>query len=446
MFRWITITVLAITIIGLGVFGYKEHQEKNAVLLQAENNYQRAFHELTYDMDLLHDKIGATLAMNTRAQISPQLAEIWRLTSEAKSNVGQLPLTLLPFNKTEEFLANIGDFSYNTAVRDLEKKPLTDEELKGLEALYKQSGEIKKELRQVQSMVLSENLRWMDVQLALATSDENGDNTIINGFKTVEKSMEGYHETNMQTGIVSTGSEKELNKIKGEKINKEQARDIATKWLKGVDKSDLTLTTSGKGANIDTFTASYQKGDTNGYIDITKKGGHPLTVMISRKVKEPKISLYKGSEKAKSYLERINLTDVELVESNQYEHVGVYRFVYSKDGIRHYPDSVRVKVALDNGDLLGLTAIDYYSHHDDDALKEPAISEEEAREKVNPNLKIREQHLSVIENEAEEQVLCYEFMTTMDNETYRIFINAWDGTEEKVEILHSVEPKFKTSL
>ncbi|UOQ93599.1 germination protein YpeB [Halobacillus shinanisalinarum] len=446
MFRWITITVLALAIIGLGVFGYKENQEKNAILLQAENNYQRAFHELTYDMDLLHDKIGATLAMNTRQQISPQLAEIWRLTSEAKSNVGQLPLTLLPFNKTEEFLYNIGDFSYNTAVRDLENKPLTDQEIKGLESLYKQSGKIKDELRQVQSMVLSENLRWMDVQLALATNEENGDNTIINGFKTVEKSMEDYKETNMETGIATSGSEEELSKIKGEEINKAQAKEIAAKWLKGANKSNLTITTSGEGANIETITASYQEGDTNGYIDMSKKGGHPLTVMVSRAVKEPKISLYEGSNKAKSYLEGIDLADVELVESSQYEHVGVYRFVYKKDGIRYYPDSVQMKIALDNGDLLGMTAIDYFSHHDGEAIKEASISEEEAREKVNPNLEIQEQHLSVIENESEEQVLCYEFLTTMDDETYRIFINAWDGTEEKVEILHSVETKYEPTL
>ncbi|MGR5914373.1 hypothetical protein ACT7DA_18980 [Bacillus pacificus] len=30
----------------------------------AENSYQRAFHDLAYEVDLLHDKIGTTLAMN----------------------------------------------------------------------------------------------------------------------------------------------------------------------------------------------------------------------------------------------------------------------------------------------------------------------------------------------------------------------------------------------
>lgn len=88
-------------------------------MINAENNYQRAFHDLTYQMDLLHDKIGSTLAMNSSRSLSPALADVWRITSDARGQVGQLPLTLLPFNKTEQFLSNIGDFSYKTAVRNL---------------------------------------------------------------------------------------------------------------------------------------------------------------------------------------------------------------------------------------------------------------------------------------------------------------------------------------
>ncbi|MYL60408.1 germination protein YpeB, partial [Virgibacillus halodenitrificans] len=143
MIRWIIITVLTLGIAGTAFWGYQEHQEKNAILIQAENTYQRSFHELSYHMDLLNDKIGTALAMNSNKSLSPQLVEIWRLSSEALSNVGQLPLGLLPFNKTEEFLADIGDFTYKTAVRNLEKDPLSEKETKALQNLYKQSGDIR---------------------------------------------------------------------------------------------------------------------------------------------------------------------------------------------------------------------------------------------------------------------------------------------------------------
>src|SRR5699024_6340784 len=177
--------------------------------------------------DLLHDQIGSSLAMNSKDRLSPQLVDIWRLTSEAHANVGQLPLSLLPFNKTEEFLSNIGNFTYRTAVRDLEKDPLNDQEMSTLKELYKQAEEIKGELRQVQHLVLKNNLRWMDVQLALATHDEPGDNTIINGFKTVEKKVEGYSEANANSSIMSSSLEDHpFKNIKGEKLNEKEALQI----------------------------------------------------------------------------------------------------------------------------------------------------------------------------------------------------------------------------
>ena len=87
-------------------------------------------------------------------------------------------------------MSNIGDFSYRTAVRDLDKEPLNDKEYTNLESLYKQAGEIQDELRKVQYTALKNNLRWMDVEMALASNDENTDNTIIDGFKTVEKTVQ----------------------------------------------------------------------------------------------------------------------------------------------------------------------------------------------------------------------------------------------------------------
>ncbi|UOQ42689.1 germination protein YpeB [Halobacillus salinarum] len=444
MLRIISIVVLSLTTIGAGIWGYKEHQDKNAILVQSENNYQRAFHELTYYVDVLNDKIGTTLAMNSRKELSPQLAEIWRITSDANADVGQLPLSLMPFNKTEEFLSDIGDFAYRTAVRDLTKKPLSEKEVKALESLHKQSGEIKNELRKVQNVVLRDNLRWMDVELALATNNETGDNTIVDGFKTVEKSVDGFRQANIESGVSVAGTAQDFKNIKGKEISKQEAKSIAGKWLKDVKPKDLKITKSGKGADVQTYTASFQKNKINGYMDISVKGGHALTVMVNRPVKKAQVSLHEAYSKAKKYLEGLNVEDADfdLIESSQYERLGVFRFVYKKDGVRYYPDAIEVKVALDNGDLLGMTTLDYFSHHYDRDIKKANVSEEEAKSNVNPNLKIQEKHMAVIENDLNEQVLCYEFLATKGNETYRIFINAWNGEEEQVETLKGTEVKF----
>ncbi|MFD1360577.1 germination protein YpeB [Lentibacillus salinarum] len=443
MLRWILIGVLTLGVAGAGFWGYQEHQEKNAVLIQAENNYQRAFHELSYHMDLLHDKIGTSLAMNSREQLSPQMVEIWRLTSEAVSNVGQLPLTLMPFNKTEEFLSDIGDFTYQTAVRDLEEEPLNDKEVKTLENLYEQSGELKDELRQVQHTVLDENLRWMDVQLALATQDEQSDNTIVDGFETVEKKVEGYAESNTDSALTGTSAEEhEYQNLTGETIDQEDAAKKGQALLNVENPDNLNVTESGDGADVPIYSISYQNGNKNGYLDITEQGGHPLTLLVNREVQEKNISLNQGLEKAKDYLDEYDFDNMDVFTSNQFDNVGVYSFLYNQDGVRIYSDAIELKVALDNGDLLGLTARNYFMNHKERDIPEPDLTIKEAKDKVNPDVQINEEHTAVIDNDIGEEVLVYEFLGVLGNETYRIFINAMDGTEEKVEKLGGTEINY----
>src|SRR5699024_12068403 len=89
---------------------------------------------------------------------------------------------------------DICDFTYDTAVRNLDDYPLSDGEIETLEKLYKQSGELKDELRSVQHQTLEDNLEWMDVEMALASEGDSDDTTLIDGFKTVENKADGFGE------------------------------------------------------------------------------------------------------------------------------------------------------------------------------------------------------------------------------------------------------------
>lgn len=446
MFRTILIGVLALGVAGTAIWGYQEHREKNAVLINAENNYQRAFHDLTYQVDLLHDKIGTTLAMNSRSSLSPTLAEVWKIASQAHVDVGQLPLTLMPFNKTEEFLSQIGDFSYKTAVRDLEKDPLSEKEYSSLKELYSQSAEIQTELRKVQHMVLNNNLRWMDVELALATNKEPQDNTIIDGFKTVEKTVESYGETEFGPSFVSMKKEDESYQyLEGEEISKKEAIAIARKYTGFNGDVDVKVTESGKGSHFGFYSISIRdkKSKQEADMDITKKGGYPIWYMVDRDVKEQKISLNDANNKAIQFLKDHDFENLDLFESTQYDHIGVFNFVTNEKDIRIYPDAIKVKVALDDGRILGFSAEDYLKSHHTRKIKAPTITKDEARKKISPNVKVMDEGLAVIMNDLNDEILCHEFLGIVNDETYRIFINAENGIEEKVEKLQNAEPIYE---
>ncbi|MGD6853435.1 germination protein YpeB [Bacillus infantis] len=446
MIRGILIAVLALGAAGAGFWGYQEHREKNAILINAENSYQRAFHDLTYQTDLLHDKIGTTLAMNSRESLSPALADVWKITSTAHSDVGQLPLTLMPFNKTEDFLAKIGDFSYRTAVRDLDKEPLSDKEYKALQGLYKESADIQQELRKVQHMVLKNNLRWMDVEMALASNKQPMDNTIIDGFKTVEKTVESYGETDFGPAMVNMQKDDSNYKyLEGEAISKNKARSIAEKYAGMGEKAAVKVTENGKGSDFGFYSVSVQDPKTGreANMDITKKGGYPIWFILSRDVNDQAVSLNEAGNKAIKFLSDNGFKDLDLFESTQYDHVGVFTFVSKQENIRVYPDSIKVKVALDNGQMIGFSAEDYLKSHHIRELPEAGLSQEEARDKINPNLKIQETRLAVIINDLNQEVLCHEFLGTMGDDTYRIYINADSGIEEKVDKLQNAEPIYE---
>jgi spore germination protein len=450
MIRGIIIGVLALGVAGTAYWGYQEHQEKNAILVNAENNYQRAFHDLTYNVDLVHDKIGTTLAMNSRHSLSPSLVEVWRLTSEAQSDVGQLPLTLLPFNKTEEFLSKIGNFSYKTAVRDLDKEPLSEEEYETLKSLYKQSGEIQNELRKVQHLVLENNLRWMDVEMALASGKEAADNTIIDGFKTVEKTATGYEETDLGPTFANMQKKDEnFNKIKGKTISKKEAISTAKKYMKFNGNAEVKVTENGKGSDYGFYSISVKNKETGqeANMDITKKAGYPIWFVNYREVKEQSISLNDAMNKAISFLQENGFKNLDLFESNQYDNVGVFNFVTTVDNVRIYPEAIKVEVALDNGNVMGFSAEEYLkSFTEERKIVKPELTSEQARAKVNPNFKVMEERQAVILNDLNKEVLCYEFLGTIGDDTYRIFINANDGTEEEVEKLKNAEETYEDVL
>ncbi|AST92272.1 MULTISPECIES: germination protein YpeB [Sutcliffiella] len=444
MLRLVIIAVLAIAVVGTGYWGYQEHQDKNAVLINAENNYQRAFHDLVYHVDLLHDKIGTTLAMSSRDQLSPSLAEVWRISSEAQNDVGQLPLALLPFNKTEEFLHQIGDYSYEVAVRDLNDSPLSSDEYDTLEKLYTRAAEIQSELRKVQNMVINNNLRWMDVELALSAQNQPHDNTIINGFKTVEQNVSSYEEAEFGPTFTSMKqTEDSYQYLEGETITEEEAKEVAREFLSLNGNEQIKVTENGEGSNVGFYSLTIiDETEKDTYIDITKKGGYPIYVIQNREIPSANISLKEASDKAEQFLEEHDFNGFTLYESAEYDNTGAFTFVNEVEGVKIYPDAIRMKVSLDDGSIVGFSAKDYLMSHRTRDIPDASISKEEARQQINERVNIMEDGLAIITSDLGEEVLCYEFYGTINNDTYQIFINADNGREESVVKMKNAEQAY----
>jgi spore germination protein len=437
--------IVTIALIGSGLWGYQEHQEKNAILIKAENQYQRAFHDLSYYMGQLNDELGKSMVVNSTSQEyqKRKLIQVWRMTSQAQNQINQLPLTLLPFNKTEEFLDKIASFTYRASVRDLTKEPLSKDELGTLRTLYDRSKELTTEIRNIQAKVLDQNLRWMDVEVALATQNKKMDNTIIDGFKTVDNKVTEYSEVSWGPSVQSLYEKRTLSSLSGDLISEAEAKEKALQFLGKSGMEDVLVTENGKGTEYQSYSVSFYEDDILVNVDVAKRGGHLLWFMKPREVTEQQLSIDQALQEAQQYLKEHNYNNLVPTNYDQYNNISSLTFAHVEDGIVYYPKRLTVKVALDNGEVTGIQANDYVYENEKPEETKADLTMAEASEGLHPSFKKRTSGKAYIKNELDQKVLCYEFTGKINGQDYRIFINADTGFEEKVETIQQAEAAFQ---
>ncbi|GAB2692565.1 germination protein YpeB [Paenibacillus thermoaerophilus] len=435
--------VVTIALVGTALWGYQVNQEKNTILIKAENQYQRAFHDLSYSMDKLHSELGNALAVHSKSHLFHKrcLMNVWRMTSQAQSDVNQLPLSLIPFQHAEQFLSNLSKFSYRNAVRDLGKQPLSDQELKTLEELYNRSGEIVQQLRTVQTNVLDQNLRWMDVEVAMATQSNSYDpsinNMIVAGFQDVNSKIGEYAEVDWGPSLDKKFQMRSLALIEGPEATEQQVREKAAAFLGLPDGSQLQVSENGAGTEFATYSVAYRPNESqSASMDFTKRGGKLIWFMNSRAVSEKNLEPDQATEVAQQFLKDQGYESLTAVTYDEFNNVAHMTFATSQDGYVIYPEKVVIGVALDNGEITSLQAGDYILEKKPRELGKPQMSEEEARSRLNPELRIESTGLAVVRNELDQDVRCREFTGTIRGMKMKVFLNADTGIEEKVETLN----------
>ena len=110
-------------------------------------------------------------------------------------------------------------------------------------------------------------------------------------------------------------------------------------------------------------------------------------------------------------------------------------YAYEQDGVVVYPDLIKLKIALDNGEVLGMETTGYLNNHTVRDVSEIKISKEEAKANLNKNLEITSEGLAIIPTEWKTEILCYEFKGKVDDTDFLVYINAETGKEENILVI-----------
>ena len=155
----------------------------------------------------------------------------------------------------------------------------------------------------------------------------------------------------------------------------------------------------------------------------------------NRQINSEIISQEEALKKAKEFLEQKGFNNMQETYYLKQEGVMTVNCAYTQDGVIAYPDLIKVKVALDNGEIMGIETTGYLNNHTQRNVSNVKISGEEAKKNLNKNLQIETQRLAIIPTEWQTEILCYEFKGKVDDKEFLVYINAENGREEDILII-----------
>ena len=224
-----------------------------------------------------------------------------------------------------------------------------------------------------------------------------------------------------------------------EEIDEETAKQRAINFI-GQDKIEEVIS-NGYIENGDIpvydFSIKMKNGDKDNYayVSISKKGGQIVLMNYNRNIDAEAISQEDANKIGKEFLESKGFANMKETYYLKQEGTVTINYAYLQDNVTIYPDLIKLKIALDNGEILGIETSGYLNSHIQRDVSNVKIDKETAKQKLNKELQIKSEGLAVIPTNWNSEILCWEFKGKVDDSEFLVYINAENGREEDILVI-----------
>ena len=428
------ITIFLVIIVCLiAVLINKQRQSKQA----SENSYNMAFYELVDYVQNVETYLAKSLISSTSEHGAETLTHVWREANLAQAYLAQLPIESQELENTEKFLNQVSDYSYSLSRKNIYNEQLSDDDLKNLKDLHSYSVELENTLNQLSDDINSGRIKWNELnQKGTVAFSQQVSTTSKDGFSNLE---ENFHE---YSGLIYDGAfsehmtRGEKKGLTGEDIDEENAKNVAESFIGKDNIKEIQSLGFSENATIPEYNFSIKtNSEDNVNISVSKKGGHIVYMNSNRTVNSEIISQDEANQKGKEFLNSKGFKDMKETYYLKQDGIVTINYAYTQNNVVIYPDLIKVKVALDNGEVLGIETTGYLNNHTDRDVSKVKISKEEAKKTINKDLQILSEGLAIIPTEYDTEILCYEFKGKVDNREFLVYINAENGREEDILII-----------
>ncbi|MGI6575166.1 MAG: germination protein YpeB [bacterium] len=435
--RLLPLGLALVLLLGGAWWGWRTTNRVNAMENALEASYQRAYFDLMENMENLDSLLGKSLASGAEGQRIMLLTSAWHQAENARSNMGNMPLGMINMMRSQQYLAQLGDYCYVLAEKIARGRGITPEEWQQLTQLHEQTREIHTGMREMMAGIREQGFQWSSLANKSRTRRLTPEaQQIIDGFGKFDERLRDQVPTLTYDGPFSDHVEEQEPKgLSGENITEAQAREKALEFL-GVDgQTGYRIDKIGKTrGHIPAYSImlTREEEETQVTVDISQQGGHVIYMVDSRVPEAGNISLSQAIMKAEEFLAEKGLDTMvptgSIKEGNQFS----ISFAYQQDGVVIYPDLVKVTIAQDNGEVVAYNALGFLTSHQERELPEPRLTAQEAEARVAEGMDIQRTRLAVIPMSNLEEKFCYEVRGRLNDSTYLVYINALTGDEEQI--------------
>ncbi len=429
------ICILLIVVVALGIILYSKQREYRQA---SENNYNMAFYELVDYVQNVETYLAKSLISSTSEHGAETLTNLWREANLAQSYLARLPIESQELENTEKFLNQVSDYSYSLSRKNIYNEDLTQEDLKNLKDLHSYSVELENTLNQLSDDLNTGRFSWGELtKKGTVAFAQQVDNISKESFSNLE---ENFHE---YAGLIYDGAfsehltNHEKRGLTGQDIQEEdRAREIAEEFIGKENVKETTNLGFSENATIPSYDFSITNLENETInLSIAKKGGHIVYMNANREVNTESISQEEADKKAKEFLNSKGFSNMKETYYLKQEGIVTINYAATQEGVVMYPDLIKVKVALDNGEILGIETTGYLNNHTQRQLSNVKIDKEEAKKNLNKDLQIQSDGLAVIPTKWQSEILCYEFKGKVEDREFLVYINAENGREEDILII-----------
>ncbi|MBR5227345.1 MAG: germination protein YpeB [Clostridia bacterium] len=370
------------------------------------------------------------------------LVEVLNQTNLAKESLSILPLNEM--NNISKFLTQTADFT-TYLIKKLPNEEMSEDDFKNLETINEYYIKINKAFNKVYQEVVNDKISWKEVESVIEKEADLEGTSFLSDLQDLKNNFTEY-EGLIYDGAYSSHLETTESKLirNLSEVTLTEAKEKATqciegKWEKKENKKEIySIEYKGEvNGLLELYEFEvYLKGSSNPItVQITKKGGLLYLMIQDRNVKEKNIQKEEAKQIGIKYLKSIGIESFEATYTIELENMMTINYAAVQNDVLLYPDLIKVKIALDTGEVCSVECAGYIFNHEERKDTSPALTEDQAKEVLNPKINIEAVKLAIIPTDSKKEVLTYEFKGKVENRFFLVYVNAKTAEEEEVLLI-----------